>query len=404
MSSQIITQQAEFVKLCQRLRESPQVSFDTEFVSEFTYRPRLCLLQFATRDLQVAVDPFELTDLTPWWEIMADDATEIIVHGGREEILFCWHALGQPPRKLIDVQIVQGLLSRGYPLSHSALIQKVLRRKVSGKETRTDWAKRPLTSRQIEYAIEDVVHLIDVVQKQKAQLQSTRRESWAEEECTRFVQQLVESQQQRHEAWIRLPKVSRLQPREMAIARALFLWREKQAEKLDKPVRSLLRDDLLVDLAQRQPSSQSEILSTRDMQRSGYRRHLTDLVSVIDQARQLPESEWPRLPEEAGDHWKQEEHVLGKLLAIALANQCAELDLSPALLATANDLRDFVRWYQDRKRSSAPKLASGWRYEICGQILEDLLDGKVSLRVSDPDSDHPLIFEAVSPEISRKLK
>lgn len=378
------------------MRDSPQVAFDTEFVSEFTYRPRLCLLQFATRDEQVAVDPLELHDLTPWWEIMANEETEIIVHGGREEILFCWHAIGQPPRNLIDVQIVQGLLSRGFPLSHGALVQKVLRKTVSGKETRTDWAKRPLTTKQIDYAIEDVVHLIDIVEKQKHRLKSCKRSSWAVEECQEFVDHLVEGQKLRHEAWMRLPKISRLQPSELVVARELFLWRERLAEKLDKPVRSLLRDDLLVDLAHRQPHTQGDLLSSRDMQRSGYRKYLGDMLQVIEQAQQIPKSQWPRLPEEAGDHWKQEEHVLGKLLAIALANQCAELDLSPSLLATANDLRDFVRWYQDRNRHEPPKLASGWRYETCGQVLQDLLDGKVSLRVADPDSDHPLVFERVA--------
>lgn len=89
MPFRILTQQSDFEELCGRMRDSPQVAFDTEFVSEFTYRPRLCLLQFATRDEQVAVDPLELHDLTPWWEIMANEETEIIVHGGREEILFC---------------------------------------------------------------------------------------------------------------------------------------------------------------------------------------------------------------------------------------------------------------------------------------------------------------------------
>lgn len=395
MALSIITTQAEFDALCERLRQASQIAFDTEFVSEHTYRPRLCLLQFATREEQVAVDPFDIPDLSAWWEIMADDETEIIVHGGREEILFCWNSIGQAPRKLIDVQIVQGLLSRGFPLSHAALVQKVLKKRVHGKETRTDWGHRPLTTKQIEYAVEDVLHLINIAEKQKTRLKSTKRARWALEECEQFVESLVEIQKQRHTAWLKLPKIGRLHHRELAVARELFLWREQTAEKLDKPVRSLLRDDLLVDMAHRQPRTEKEVLSTRDMQRGSYRRHIPEMLHVIEQASQLPEREWPRLPEQVQDQSKQEEHVLGKLLAIALANQCAELDISPSLLATSNDLRDFVRWYQEKKKPVPPKLASGWRYEICGQVLEDLLDGKVSLRVADPDSDHPLIFESV---------
>ena len=393
MSAHLITRQDDFDAFCERLAAAPVIAFDTEFVSEFTYRPRLCLLQFATKEEQVAVDPFTVPDLSAWWDIMANEKTRIVVHGGREEVLFCWHATGKPPGNLVDVQIVQGLLSRGFPLSHAALVQKVLRKKVQGKETRTDWGHRPLSQRQIVYAIEDVLHLITISEKQQQLLKKTGRLSWAEQECQQFVDGLILSQRQRGDAWLKLPKIARLQKRELAVARALFQWREKLAEQLDKPVRSLLRDDLLIDLAHRRPSNQAELLSTRDMQRSNYRRSIPEMLEVIEAAGKLPDAECPILPDGGADQSRQEEHVLGKLLAIALANFCAELDLSPALLATANDLRDFVRWYQEGKSQTPPKLASGWRYEICGQTLEDLLDGKVSLRVADPLSEHPLVFE-----------
>ncbi len=398
MPSRLITRQADFERLCHRLDKAPAIAFDTEFVSEHTFRPRLCLLQFATEQETVAVDPFEVNDLTAWWEIMANEQTNVIIHGGREEILFCWNAIQKPPANLTDVQIVQGLLSRGFPLSHSAIVQKMTNATIQGRETRTDWERRPLTKKQIEYALEDVRYLIQIAAKQKRQLKKTKRTEWADEECRDFVDSLIQTQKQRGDAWVRLPKISRLSRRELAIARALFQWREATADKLDRPVRTILRDDLLVDVAHRKPTSEAELLSSRDMQRSSYKRHVPELLKQIKVAMELPDSELPqKIRNHQPDHSKQEEQALGKLLAIAMANRCAECDLSPAMVGTTSDLRDFVRWHfsTEKDQEKRPRLARGWRYEICGELLEDLLDGRVSLRVKDAHSNHPLVFERI---------
>ncbi len=399
MPTRLITRQSEFDSLCTRLAEAPAVAFDTEFISEHTFRPRLCLLQFATEQETVAVDSLKVTDLTAWWEIMANEQTNVVIHGGREEILFCWNAIQKAPVNLIDVQIVQGLLSRGFPLSHSAIVQKVANAKIHGRETRTDWGHRPLTKKQVDYALEDVRYLIQIAAKQKRQLKKTKRTEWANEECRNFIDSLVLSQKQRGDAWIRLPKIARLSRRELAIARALFQWREAIADKLDRPVRSILRDDLLVDVAHRKPTSEAEILSSRDMQRGSYKRHVPELLKQIETAMKLPDSALPpKIRTHQPDNSKHEEQALGKLLAIAMANRCAECDLSPAMVGTTNDLRDFVRWHFSDKQDqeNLPRLATGWRYEICGELLEDLLDGRVSLRVKDAHSDHPLVFERVN--------
>ena len=166
----LITTQPEFDALCERIRAAGRVAFDTEFVAESYYRPRLCLLQFGLPDGEVCVDPFEVHDLSAWWDIMADEETTIIIHGGREEVRFCYFATQRPPGKLIDVQIAEGLLSRGFPISHGNLVQRVLGKSVHGKETRSDWERRPLTPHQLEYAAEDVRHLIDIWTKQEQQL------------------------------------------------------------------------------------------------------------------------------------------------------------------------------------------------------------------------------------------
>src|SRR6218665_203013 len=129
MRSRLITEQSEFDEFCTRIREAGIVGFDTEFVSEFYFQPKLCLLQFALPDESCLVDPFEVEDLTAWWDIMADDETIIVAHGGREEVRFCLRYAGRAPGRFVDVQVAEGLLSRGFPVSYKNLVTKVMGQK-----------------------------------------------------------------------------------------------------------------------------------------------------------------------------------------------------------------------------------------------------------------------------------
>lgn len=392
MSQDLIDNQNDFETLCDAVREAGVVAFDTEFVSEHTYLPELCLLQFATRDRVAAVDPFAVKDLSKWWEIMADDATTILVHGGQAEVKFCLSACERPPRKLYDIQIAEAFRSRSYPLSYVNILQRVLNRKISGKETRTDWRRRPLLPRQIQYALEDVRYIIPVWEDQCRRLRQLGRMHWAEAEFERLVEENTEDRNRA--GWLRLSGLHRLNRRELAVARELCQWREQEARSRNKPLRVILRDDLLLELARRQPTNRTEILATRDMERDRYRRHLDELVSVIRRAKEIPEDQLPaRIRTDRQDN-SQDDHVIGKLLALALANRCSELEIAQSILATSADLRELVRWsLSGRDPKSLPKLMVGWRSEVCGQLLTDVMDGKISIRVAHPESDHPLVFE-----------
>lgn len=391
MSERLITTQLEFADFCGRMREAGTVGFDTEFVSEDTFRPDLCLLQFATAEESVAVDPFAVRDLTPWWDLMCDGVTTVVVHGGQAEINFCFQAVGRPPRNLIDVQLAEGLCSRGYPLSYQSLVARVLKVRVHGKETRTDWRRRPLSPQQIRYALEDVQHLLAVWRHQREKLVRLGRLAWAEAEFARMIGELCG---EASDGWLRLSGVQKLQPRELAVAVEIFNWRAAEAARSNRPVRRVLRDDLILELARRQPRTRQELFASRDMNRSGYRRIAHDLLACIERGLELPEKELPSVPEAVSRERNQEEHVLGRLLGIALANRCAELDISLSLVGTNTDLRNLARWHVEyQRRGPPPKLAQGWRADVCGDLLEDLLDGKITLRVGNPQSDHPLVFE-----------
>lgn len=387
----LITSTTEFKKLCKRIKKSGVVAFDTEFVSESYYRPRLCLLQFAFDDDAVCVDPFEVENLAPWWELMIDDVTTVIVHGSREEVRFCQFATGDRPRRLVDVQIAEGLRSRGYPLSHTNLVSRVLGKNVKhGKETRTDWERRPLDEKQIRYALDDVRYLIPIWEKQKKSLKDIKRLKWCESEFEQFIDHVLSEEER--DGWYKLPGFSRLSRRDMVIARELYRWRDQIAEQQNRPPRRILRDDLLVDIAKRHPRSVKELNLVRDMNRRDYQKHADDLISVVERGLAMPETDLP--DKSTGKNYPSQDEVLARILGLALANRCQELGISMPLVGTTADLKDLVRWHVfDEQNGTTPKLVDDWRGEIFGKVLIDVLDGKVTLRVDDPKSENPISFD-----------
>lgn len=389
MPHRLITDQEKFEDLCEHIRQTREVAFDTEFVSEHTYRPELCLAQFATRERSAAVDPLQVRDLSSWWKLMAGGEVTVVVHGGREEVRFCLWLAGARPPKLFDVQIAEGLLSRSFPLNYNAIVGRVLNIRTHGKETRTDWRRRPLTDRQIAYAIEDVEHLLEIYTKQSGLLAGRGRASWAQAEFDRFVGDL--EQEPLRENWRRLPGIQRLSSRELAIARELYQWREQEGLRRDKPVRRVLRDDLIIELAHRQPRDVPDLLATRDMNRSDYKRAAPEMIEAVIRGLAVPADECPVMKRTEND---QDEQILAQLLGIALANRCAQVEVAMGLVGTTADLRHLARWqvYGDRN-GETPRLMQGWRAEVCGELLTDVLAGRIALRIADPRSDHPLVFE-----------
>lgn len=391
----LMTSQSEFDDLCEHIVEAGIVAFDTEFISEYTFDPELCLLQFATRDRSVAVCPFEVKDLTRWWEIMADDDVTVVGHGAQAEIRFC-KVLGDClPKRLVDVQLAEGLRGTSYPLAHATLTQRVTGRRVRAAHTRADWRVRPLTPQQLEYALDDVEHLLEVWDRQSENLTELGRMEWCLVECDRLVDDVAN--EANRDPWERVSGIQRLDRRPLAIARELAVWRAGQAKSRNIPTRRVLRDDLLVDISNRQPTTVKDVLVNRDMKRPYYREHADQILAAVDRAREIPDKELPRSSNRRRDNSIAEEQILTKVLNLALANRCAEMNVAPQLVGTSSDIRDLIRWFvTNEQKTSKPRLLEGWRSEVCGNVLTDLLSGRISLRIADPKSDYPLQFTKYS--------
>lgn len=377
---------------CRAHAATGTIAFDTEFVSEDTYGPELCLIQVAAGRELAVIDPFEIEDLAPFWQMLALSGHETVVHAGREEFRFCVSAIGQRPVGWFDVQIAAGFVGLEYPVSYSNLISRVLGRSLPKGETRTDWRRRPLSRRQLEYAVQDVVYLAPVRDELANRLDRLGRRSWFDNELTQW-QQEIEASLDRP-SWRRMSGLSGLSPRQLAVVRELFAWRDEEARQRNLPPRRLLRDDLLIELSRRQTSDIQQIRAVRGLEFRHLQRHLPEISRSIQRALEVDDADLPRLNRSKGRASPQLA-MLGQFLSCALSSICRSMDLSPAIVGTVDDVRELVSHHLGLPDApdGAPVLATGWRAEVIGRVIEDLLAGKLSIRIVEPVSEHPLAFE-----------
>jgi ribonuclease D len=377
--------------LCDRLRKAKWIAFDTEFVSEFTYYPVLCLIQVATDNRILAViDPQCVEDITPFWRALVDGDHETVVHAGREEYRFCQRAVDAAPKRWFDIQLAAGMVGLEYPASYAKLIKRLLRQSLPKGETRTDWRRRPLSPSQIKYALQDVIHLHPMKDKLQRMLDKYGRSDWLAEEVQDWMLRVDEAETR--EKWRRVSGASNLPPTSLKIVRALWRWREAEAQRRDCPAKRVLRDDLIVELARRGKASVEEILAIRGINRRALQGHLEDLAQCIAAAgkdkSELPKRARPDLPPQAD--------LLEKFLSAALIMVCRQQSIAPSVVGTVQDVRDLLTYELGMAdRDGPPTLASGWRAEIIGNRFSQLLKGKAAIRIVDPQSNAPLSIDAV---------
>jgi ribonuclease D len=387
-----ITTAAELKEFCRAVAGAPSISFDTEFVSEHTYRPQLCLIQVAAGERMAVIDPLAAGDVTPFWELVAAPGHDTIVHAGREELLFCLAAVGQPPHALVDVQIAAGLVGYEYPAGYGSLMYKLLGTRLHKGETRTDWRRRPLSSGQISYALDDVRYLGPMADKLRRRLDELGRTAWLADEMQAWLADVNATRND--ERWWKVSGTSGLSRRCLAIVREVWRWREGEAQKRDWPTRRVLRDDLIIELAKRKSADVKQIRAVRGMERRDLDRALPQLAAAVKRAMDLADEECPApLQRET----PAQLNVLGQFLSTALVSLCRDAHLAPSIVGTASDVRELAayRLGLGEQNGEPPALGRGWRAEIVGRLIEDLLAGRVAIRIGDPLSAEPLVFEKI---------
>lgn len=390
MSHELIKSDRQLEQLCRHLADEPVIAFDTEFVSEHSYRPELCLIQVAAGNRLAVIDPLAGADPAPFWQLLAGQrGQETIVHAGREELLFCLGSAGGRPTALFDVQIAAGLVGLEYPAGYGSLMFKLLGERADKGETRTDWRRRPLTERQIEYALDDVRHLRAMRDELHKRLTKLGRLEWMQTEMA--VWQTEVEATRGDERWRRVSGISSLSSRSLAVVRELWRWREAEAARRDCPTKRVLRDDLIVELSKRRSADPKQIRAIRGMERGDLQRVLPGIAQAIERAVALTDADCPA---PAQREMPQQFNVLCQFLSSALGGICRAASVAPSMVGTASDVRDLIAFHLGLSSNGQPPLLkSGWRAEVVGRQIEDLLAGKIAIRIRDPRADEPLAFE-----------
>ncbi len=389
----LIIERGELAELVDHLRAVGRFAVDTEFVSEDTFEPVLGLIQVATTERVVAIDPVALPDLSAFWDVTIDPSIEVVMFASGEDLRICRHQAGRLPERVVDLQIAAGLVGFPYPISLGNLLSQAMRVSVAGGETRTDWRRRPLTEAQVRYALDDVRWLLPLADQIARELAELGRTEWAEEEY-RGLLRTVEARTD-PERWRRLPGLHQLNRRGLETARRLWEWRQDEARRANRPVRQLLRDDLLVAIARRQPGNRRDLEALRDFNRPHLLQRSAEILQTIADAAAVPPDQ---LPEPADRHEDRPgQSMVVSLLQATLNQSCSQRRISAALVGSSADLKELIRWQvAGRPTHQSPELLTGWRGEVCGSELLDVLTGRRSLRIVDPESEIPVQLDPIA--------
>jgi ribonuclease D len=391
LPEQLVAHSEQLTACLDHLAGATHVGFDTEFVGEDAYRPELCLVQIATDEALFVIDPFSCGPLDRFWRILTDPAKTIVVHAGREDIRICHFAIGKTPN-VFDVQLAAGLAGYSYPIGYAGLVQDLLGYRMSKGETLTDWRRRPLQPAQLRYAFDDVRFLLPAWKKLTDRLRKNDRLSWAEEEFSGFVRKAV-ADETTTERWRKVKGIGGLDRRQLSIVREVFGWRDSFAQRVNRPPRMLLRDDLIVEIARRAPRTLDDLQLLRGLPRG----EPEVILEAVRQAKRLAAEELPEL--ESRDNDPTHVLLLASLLGVVLSDLCSRKRLAANLVASGQDLKGVVRATAARQTQPDVPLTRGWRAQHILPELLAVLDGSHALRVVQPNSPAPLAYLPVNAPI-----
>jgi ribonuclease D len=378
----VLASSADVAAAAELARQRGRFGIDTEFMSEGRYRALLCLVQIAVDDPEIPdgsrillVDSLTDVDVRPLAELVSDPDIEVVLHAGRQDVAILRRAWSTEPVNIFDTQISAGFAGESAQAGYGNLIGSILGRRVGKTASYTRWDVRPLTSEQLSYASEDVAHLLELADVLKQRLGESQRLEWALEECRRL--ETATDERDPDTVWERLPRVSQLDPRSRAVARELAAWRERTASQEDRPVGSVLADPALVELAKRQPANLNEIEQIRGIHRSGVKRRGPALLDAI--ARGLDAPPIPR--DERRGRSEPGDAPLIALAEALLRARAMEAGLAYELIASRSELEQIVAASRRSDPEPEVRTLAGWRRELVGSDLRDLLEGRTALGV-----------------------
>jgi ribonuclease D len=372
-------------ELAELARASGRLGIDTEFMGEGRYRTLLCLVQVAAEepdgDVRIEVlDPLDgALDPSPLAAVLADPQVEIVMHAGRQDVALLRRVWETDITNLFDTQLAAGFAGLRAQLGYEPLLHELLGVRLKKSASFTRWDARPLSAEQIDYARDDVRHILQAASALQERLRARGRLEWAREECVALAGATDERDPEN--IFMRLPRVNSLDPKLRAIARELVEWREETARQQDRPIPSVLSDAALIEVAKRRPSEIRQLEQIRGINEPTLRRRGRAILEAVQRGRSRPP-----IPVE-GERPAQPEALDAPVIALAEAlvrTRALEEELAYELIAARADLQRIVLAMRDGSPPPEVRTLQGWRRQVVGDELLALLDGRRSLTVG-PD-------------------
>lgn len=359
--------EADLAHAVQLMSGSDFVALDTEFMRESTYFPRLCLLQAATADCCVLIDPLAIRDLGVLWTFLLDRKRLKVLHAARQDLetLSLGIARSHPgseitvPGPLFDTQIAAGMLGHAGQIGYGGLVEARLHRVLTKGHARTDWTRRPLSPEQLEYAADDVRYLVPLYHDLRTALEAIGRTEWAAEENALLEDPHLYRTEPK-DAWRRLKGLERLQPGQRATAKLIAAWRESRAMKSDKPRGWILTDEALREIAERRPQSIADLEQVRSLAEGTIRRQGDEILRLVGEGQAAAASEGESVVPQRPDN-----RAIARVTRLmnVVRTEAERLRIAPELLATRRDAEHLVY------SGTSDHLRQGWRREVIGERL-----------------------------------
>lgn len=372
---QYISDQENFDAFVERAKSSSVLAIDTEFLREKTYYAKLCLLQMATDDEVVVVDPFAVKSLKGLACLLEDQGIMKLFHAGGQDLEILYREIGVLPKPVFDTQIAAALLGHTLQVGYGVLVHSLCGVSLKKTDSFTDWSRRPLSDSQLEYAADDVIYLREMYWIMKDKLEEKGRLAWLENDFAELSDpaRYCEDPRLRYK---RLKRVSCLSRCQLSAAREVAAWRETEARKRNVPRKWVLTDEQLVEACKREARTIDELFMVRGMRERVATREARIVVSLISKGLDLPSEEWPEFDKSS----KNEPNVDAQLdLMTALVRlRAKENDIAMQALASHSDLALVARGY-----TSGVDVLRGWRRAMVGEELLDLISGKLALSLGE---------------------
>jgi ribonuclease D len=373
----IIKKTAELAATCEQFSQSDFVTVDTEFIRETTFWPELCLIQLASPQEAVIIDPLaDGIDLKPFFDLMANEAVTKVFHAARQDVEIVYKLAGIIPHPLFDSQVAAMVCGFGDSISYDMLVQKVVGAQLDKSSRFTDWRRRPLSDKQLDYALADVTHLRDVYVHLRDQLDERGRLDWVNEEMAILTNPQTYDLHP-DDAWQRL-KMRVRKPVELAVMKEVAAWREREARNRNVPRSRVLKDDAIYEVAQQQPVDEAALGGLRTVSRGWEKSaYAKGLLAAVETALEIPKADLPRIPRPP--QVPEGTGAAVELLKVLLKLIAEEQAVAPKVLASGDDLEKIAV----NREAAEVDAMHGWRRIVFGDPALRLLTGQTGLCFRD---------------------